>query len=61
MIGLHVTIVSNYGSYSTVKISKSGKARIYFQPGELPTQTAIQVTCAKCGKQYFIKYRIAKR
>jgi hypothetical protein len=56
MLGVHATVVNDYGSYRSVRLSKRGKARIWFEDGELPVETAINVVCARCGKTYFIKY-----
>lgn len=61
LLGIHVRIFHNYRSYSTVVLSKGGKARIWLAPHNIPNETAVQVCCAKCGKEYFIKYKKPKK
>jgi hypothetical protein len=56
MFGVHVTVVWDYGSYTTVSLSKKGKARIWLELENMPKATAVSVVCARCGKTYFIKW-----
>lgn len=59
MFGIHVRMVNHYGDYTTVSLSQKATGRIWLD--KIPTKTAVNVTCEKCGKKYFIKYKSSKQ